>query len=167
MTKKWMFASLLILALALAAPALAQGQPPPPPPGGPGGPGGPGPGGPGMGPPPDLALKEGFSLTDDQLTALKNLQDARRQTVEGIMPQLAAAERAVAEVLNASSPDPQQLATLQLTVKGYRDQIRAADMTLGAGFKTLLSPAQQATLAQYLAMRDALPVLMALKHMGF
>lgn len=167
MQKKWILSSLLILALSLAAPALAQGQPPPPPPGGPGDPGGPGPGGPEMGPPPDLALKEGLTLTDDQLAAFKSLQDVRRQTVESIMPQLAAADRAVAEALHASSPDPQQLASLQLTVKGYRDQVRTADETLGAGFKALLTPAQQAKLAQYLAMKDALPVLMALRHMGF
>jgi len=72
-----------------------------------------------------------------------------------------------AEALNASSPDPQKVASLQLTVKGHRDQIRAADETLGAGFKALLTPAKRAKPAQVLAMKDTLPVLMALGHMGF
>jgi Spy/CpxP family protein refolding chaperone len=161
--RKILIACILALSLALALPALAQDQaPPPPPPGGPGGPGGPE-----MGPPPDLALKDALTLTDDQLASLKSLDDIRRQSVHGIMPQIQSAEKAMADALKSSSPDPQQLVALQIAVKGYRDQIRAADQTMAAGFRALLTPAQQAKLDSYLAMKDAVPVLMALRHLGF
>jgi Spy/CpxP family protein refolding chaperone len=145
---------ILLSCLALSAAALAQG-PPPPPRGGPGGP-----------PPPEIGvLKDALSLTDSQLTSLKILMDTRMQTVQGIMPQLDAAQKALDDALNAANPDPAQLGALLITVNGFRTQIKQADQTFAAGCKALLTADQLVKLNNYLSMMDSLPVLMALQSL--
>jgi Spy/CpxP family protein refolding chaperone len=120
-----------------------------------------------MGPPPEALLKDAFGLSDAQLASLKTLLDTQRQAVQAILPQLAAAEKALGDAVQASNPDPSQLGTLLLAVKGFRDQIRQADAAVAAGFRGLLTADQQKKLDAYLAMKDSVPVVMALQHLGF
>ncbi len=155
-------ALVLFAAVAAAVPLLAQG----PPPGGPGG-SGPGPGGGQQaGVPPDAVLKDVLGLSDDQLTALRAAIDARRQTADTLMPQLADAERALAEALKGGTTDATQLGTLLLKVQAVRAQLDQVQDAFKAALAKILNAAQQQKVADVLALQKALQAGQALQHLG-
>jgi len=157
---------ILLLGLLLASPAAAKSHPPAGGNGGPGGPGGPPPaGGHEMGPPPEMVLKEALSLTETQVLAFKTLMDTRTQTVQSVMPQLDAAQRALDDAMQGASPDPAQLGALLLTVHGLRVQVHQADLAVSTGFRALLTADQQSALDGFMAAEPSLPVLMALQRL--
>jgi Spy/CpxP family protein refolding chaperone len=157
-----------LVALVLGVPSFAQGPPPgrgTAPQGGPGGPGGPPPqGGPQLGP--DAVLKEVLALSDDQSTALRTLLDTRRQATEAIMPQLADAEKALADALKAATPDAATIGTLLLGVQGLRTQLEQVGETFQNSFNALLTTAQQQKVAEIRALDRALQAGATLRTLG-
>ncbi len=155
-------ALMLLAAVAAAAPMLAQG----PPPGGPGG-GGPRPAGDQQaGVPPDAALKDALGLSADQLTALKATIDARRQATDALTPQLADAEKALADALKAGTADATQLGTLLLKVQAVRSQLDQVQDTFKAAFAKMLTAAQQREVTDILALQKSLQAGQALQRLG-
>jgi len=150
----------LLAALAVATPVLAQGPPS-------GGPGGPGPGGgPQAGPPPETVLKDVLGLSDDQITALKAALDTRRQAADTLIPQLRDAEKALADALKATSPDPTQLGTLLLNVQAIRTQLDQANETFKSAVTKLLAAAQQQKVTDILTLQKSLQAGQALQQLG-
>ncbi len=149
---------IFLAAVVLAAPAFAQVGPPPP---------GPGPqGGAQAGTPPDTVLKDVLGLTDTQLTTLKTLADTRRQAAEAIVPQLADAQKALADALQAASPDPAQLGVLLLNVKGLHTQLDQINQTFRTAFTNLLNGSQQQQVGQILSLEKQLQAAQVLHQLG-
>jgi hypothetical protein len=139
----------LLGCLALTSAVLAQ-APPPPPPGG---------------PPPEVVLKEFLGLTDAQAAAFQSLLDTREQAIKAILPQLDAAEKALGDALQGSSPDPTQLGNLLLIAHGFRQQIRLAEEAMATGFNSLLTDEQKTKVAEILALQKVLPALNAMHQL--
>lgn len=147
------------LALALALPLSAQPGPGGPPPGGPGGPGG--------GPPPEVVLKDALGLSDAQLTQLHTLLDARRQAGEALQQQMQAAQQALAEALNAATPDPATVGAKLLAVRAIEKQFQQVGEAVKTGFDAMLT-AEQKTKVQGLQSLDLqMRALGALHGIGY
>ncbi len=149
--------------LLITLPALSQG----PPPGGPGGPGGPGPGAmQPAGPPPDQILKEVLGFSDEQLMALHTLGETRRQAAETVARQIGDAQKALAEAMKATTPDPVTVGTLFIKIDGLQKQFRAIDETFKAGFSALLTADQRAKVDAARAADNQMKTADALKKLN-
>ena len=152
-------ASIILMLIVVAGPAFAQAPPPPPPPPG-GGPGG------HMGPPPEALLKETLGLTDEQMTALTALLETRRQSAEPIFIQLKEAEDALQELLQSPDPDQAKIDELKQTIANLQKQLDQINAVCQAGFKGLLTEAQQAFVAEALALEKKVSAAHAMRAMG-
>lgn len=159
----------LLLTTLVSATAFAQ-----PGPGGPGGPGGPPPGGPppagggpgAPGPSPETVLKEVLGFSDQQLTALQALNEARHQAAQALQQQIADAQRALAEAANAPSPNPTTVGTAFLAVRNLGKQFETIEANYKTGFDGLLTAAQKQKVADIKALQQALGAGEVLRRLG-
>lgn len=153
--KKPLLATLL-LCVAAAMPLAAQ---PGPPPGGPGG------GGNG-GPPPDVVLKEVLGFTEEQLTSLRQLGETKRAAIEALQPQVVAAEKALRDLVQGTSPDPTAVGTAFLNLQNLQKQFPPIEEAYRNGFKALLTSEQTAKVEAFRGVETALRTLEALHKLG-
>jgi protein CpxP len=163
----------LLLTLALGCVAFAQ-----PPAGGPGfGPEGAGMGpgmemGMGMGPGPGMfaagagpaasldALKTYLALTDAQITQLKDLRKNNFDTnVKPVMDQIHTKQQALRALLQTSNPDSAAVGQLTVEIKALHEQIRSLRANLDKQAAALLTPDQQAKLADLQKAAALLPAI--------
>ncbi len=144
------------------APAASAQAPPPPPPGAPGG----NPGGPQGGPPPDVILKEVLSFTQAQMDALQNLLEGRAQAVQALQKQLPDAEKALADAVNATPPDPATVGAKFLAVAGIRKQIGQAENAFKTSFDNLLTVDQKSKVQAIRGLETSLTAGQVLHLLG-
>ncbi|MEO6326223.1 MAG: periplasmic heavy metal sensor, partial [Thermoanaerobaculia bacterium] len=134
------------LVLLAATSARAQGHPGgPPPPGGPGGPG-----------PSPEAVATFLRLTDSQKAALGQLHEALEARVEPLRAQEKANHEQLEAALSAAAPDAAAIGRLVIAGKAIRTQLEAAHDAFDAGFTALLTDEQQARLAIFKEVLEAL-----------
>lgn len=107
----------------------------------------------------DMMLKEVFGFTDAQLIEFHALLVARGLAVEAVSRLIQPVERALAEAVNATPPNPVQVGTLYLTLDNLRRQREAVNETFRTDFGSLLTAEQQQLL-------DEIHRLQLLLHAG-
>ena len=117
------------------------------------------------GPPPEQVLKEALALTDEQVTALEPVLEARPKPTAAQLTQLGDAERTLADALRSERPDPAQLGALLLKVKAARAQVDPGE-ALRAQLAKILTPAQKQKLDQLVWLRKSLQAAELLQRLG-
>lgn len=119
-----------------------------------------------QGPPPQQVLREVLQLTDAQMAALKQLEDARRAAVEPILPQLAQAQQALGAALKAEPADPATVGKAMLAVRDLEQKIGDAQRALHEGFIAMLTDEQRTRVEHIHAVEAALKAGQALHALG-
>jgi len=143
------FLGTLALTLVVALPLAAQ-QPPN------GGPqGGPGNAGPQQAPP-DQLLKDVLGFSQAQLDSLNQGLTARHQAVMALQPQIAEADKAFRDALNAATPDASAIGTAALRLQTLQKQMRTLDDQFRTFFDGLLTADQKTKVASIKALQQSL-----------
>lgn len=154
--------TLLILALAaaIAGPLAAQGPPPQ------GAPGPPPPGGPQGGPPPAAVLVDILGFTDAQLAQFQVVAEARRTAAEALQKQVADAEKALGEALQAANPDAATVGAALLKVEALRKQFAPIEEAFRTGVAGILTADQKTKLETIRSVASAVQAGEALRRTG-
>jgi Spy/CpxP family protein refolding chaperone len=136
-----LFGAALAGALAIAAPAAAQGPPAPP-------------------PVEDLCLPgaaqhviaDFLNLTDEQIAIWDVLIDQREQAAGPLRDAIAAVQQQLDDLLAGEDPDPLAVGELTIQRRDLGEQLAGVQLDYVAGFEGLLGEAQ---LAQYRFIRRA------------
>lgn len=94
------------------------------------------------------ALKDALGLTDTQVQQLRDLQRQRAEAARPTMEQLRANRKALAEAMQAQSPDEARVGQLMVDGKKMRESMRAAGEEYRVKAQALLTPEQKAKLAE-------------------
>ncbi len=138
----------LALLLAFAVPIAAQAPPPL------------------GGPPPEYALKEVLGLSDQQLASVRDLAQARAGAADPLRRQLEDRQRALADALSLSTPDPGAVGALVISVNSLQKQFGQIEASFRNGFLGLLSDEQKSKLGFIQSVEAALPAAGALHQLG-
>ncbi len=161
--RRTLFTMAMVMVMAAAAPALAQGGPP-----GGGGPGGGGPGGPPGGdpgnPPPGVEMAfahvvEFLQLDEAQAEAWRGLLETHLTAERAIREEMEALRTTLDELLAAVEPDAQAIGEAVLAQRGLGDELRLVHETYLEDFAALLTE-EQAGRLEFIRRADrAQPIL--------
>jgi Spy/CpxP family protein refolding chaperone len=158
----------LSLLLAATLPVAAQRGPGGPPPGGPNGFGPGGPGGPasaGMQSPDDV-LKDVLGLTDAQLTQLHTLLDSRRSAADALRTQIDAAQKAVHDAVEATTPDAATIGNAVIALQNLQKQVQSGNDYFKTSFAAILTADQKAKYDAIVSLLSSLKGAQALQALG-
>jgi Spy/CpxP family protein refolding chaperone len=93
------------------------------------------------------ALKDTLGLTDTQVQQLRDLRRQRAEAARPTLEQLRANRKALAEAMQAQSPDTARVGQLMVDRKKLRESLRAAGEDYRGKAQALLTPEQKAKLA--------------------
>lgn len=94
------------------------------------------------------ALKDVLGLSDAQVRQLRDLRRQQAEAARPTMEQLRANRKALAEAMQADSPDAARVGQLMVDGKKLRESARAAGDEFRAKAQALLTPEQKTKLAE-------------------
>lgn len=105
------------------------------------------------------ALKSFLTLTDAQVTQLKEVLKKQAEANKPVMEQIRAKNQELAEEMRKDSPSPATVGQLMVDIKKLREQIRDASGDVSTGALAVLTPAQQTKLKELEAAQQLVPAI--------
>jgi len=108
-------------------------------------------------------LKQALSLTDGQVTNIRQLAQSRRETFRAIRENARPKFEELRNLLSQPAPNPEQVGTIVLELHKFREQARSARADLNSKLMALLDPKQQKIVN---TLRDQAQTFYALRRLG-
>lgn len=92
--------------------------------------------------PPARVLKAALDLSDEQVTALRDLIEARTEEVKAIKEDIHELQAQLEDLVKSESPDPDEVGGLVLDIRGLKQEIGQGHEAYQQSFRELLTAMQ-------------------------
>ena len=92
--------------------------------------------------PPARVLKVALNLSDEQMTALRDLIETRAAEVKAINEEINELQAQLEELLNSEAPDQAEVGGLVLDIRGFKQEIGSGHEAYQQSFRELLTAMQ-------------------------
>ncbi len=108
-------------------------------------------------------LQRDLSLTDSQVSQIRQLVESRRSRIESVREQAMPKFHELMSLLNQPNPDPNAVGKAAIAFKQAHEQVRAVQADLERDFLNVLNDSQRRTVN---TLRSQAPEVMALYRLG-